>query len=62
LHGYTKCPNDRLSGDTHLVMPAQAGIHDLLLSLQRKSWIPAFAGMTRDAQRRWVNGLAVGVT
>jgi hypothetical protein len=28
------------------VMPAQAGIHDLPLLRQRKSWIPAFAGMT----------------
>jgi len=36
-------------------MPAKAGIHDLLSSLQSKSWIPAFAGMTRWAQRRWVN-------
>jgi hypothetical protein len=62
---HTKCPNDRLAGDTHLVMPAKAGIHDLLLSLQRKSWIPAGAcplrrrgaGMTRNAQRQWVNGL-----
>ena len=24
----TRYPNDRLSGATHLVMPAQAGIHD----------------------------------
>jgi hypothetical protein len=38
-------------------MPARGGIHDLLLSLQRKSWIPGFAGMTRSAQRRWVNCL-----
>jgi hypothetical protein len=28
-------------------MPANAGIHDFSLSQQGKSWIPAFAGMTR---------------
>jgi hypothetical protein len=28
------------------VMPAQAGIHDLPSLQQRKSWIPACAGMT----------------
>jgi len=38
----TKCPNDRLSGDTHLVIPVPA---------------KAGAGMTSDAQRRWVNRL-----
>jgi hypothetical protein len=50
----TRRPNDRLFGDSHLVMPAQAGIHDLSLSLQRKSWIPACAGMTWG-YGRWVN-------
>src|SRR5580658_5703114 len=30
----------------HPVMPAKAGIHGLSLPQQRKSWIPAFAGMT----------------
>jgi hypothetical protein len=30
----------------HPVMPAKAGIHDLPSLQQRKSWIPAFAGMT----------------
>jgi hypothetical protein len=39
----------------HPVMPAKAGIHDLPSSQQRKSWIPAFAGMTRWAKRRWIN-------
>jgi hypothetical protein len=41
----TKCPNDRLFG-APVVMPAQAGIHDLLWLQQRKPWIPACAGMT----------------
>ena len=43
---YTNRPNDRLFGGPHIVMPAEAGIHDLTLSQPRKSWIPAFAGMT----------------
>jgi len=34
-------------------MPAKAGIHDLSSLQQRKSWIPAFAGMT--GHRWWVN-------
>jgi hypothetical protein len=29
------------------VMPAKAGIHDFLGGDKDKSWIPAFAGMTR---------------
>ena len=33
------------------VMPAHAGIHDLPSLQQRKSWIPAFAGMTGVAAR-----------
>ena len=36
-------------------MPAKAGIHDLPSSQQRKSWIPAFAGMTGWAQHQWVS-------
>jgi hypothetical protein len=28
------------------VMPANAGIHDFLCCDERKSWMPAFAGMT----------------
>jgi hypothetical protein len=36
-------------------MPAKAGIHDFLCYDESKSWIPAFAGMTKWAQRRWVN-------
>jgi hypothetical protein len=40
---YTRRPNDRLSGDTHLVMPAKAGIHDFLGCDKGKSWIPAGA-------------------
>jgi hypothetical protein len=59
----TKRPNDRLSGGTHLVMPANAGIHDFLGCDKAKSWIPAGAcplrrrgaGMTSWAKRRWVN-------
>jgi hypothetical protein len=47
----TSGPNDRLFGDTHPVMPAQAGIHDFLCCDKDKSWIPAFAGMT-GAQRQ----------
>ena len=30
----------------HVVMPAKAGIHDLLCANEGKSWMPAFAGMT----------------
>jgi len=30
----------------------------LSLSQQRKSWIPAFAGMTEGDQHRWVNHYA----
>jgi len=30
----------------HPVMPAKAGIHDLLCANETKPWIPAFAGMT----------------
>jgi hypothetical protein len=37
------------------VMPTEVGIHDLSSSQQRKSWIPAFAGMTEWRQCRWVN-------
>jgi hypothetical protein len=33
-------------------MPAQAGIHDLPSLQQRKSWIPACAGMTGVADAR----------
>src|SRR5277367_3817698 len=33
-------------------MPAKAGIHDLSSSQQRKSWIPAFAGMTEGTVGR----------
>ena len=40
----------RLFGTT-AVMPAQAGIHDLPSLQQRKSWIPACAGMTGVAAR-----------
>jgi hypothetical protein len=47
--------NDRPSADTHPVMPAKAGIHGLPSSQQRKSWMPAFAGMTGWAQPRRVN-------
>jgi hypothetical protein len=36
------------------VMPANAGIHDLPLLQQSKSWIPAFAGHD-VVQRQWVN-------
>jgi hypothetical protein len=35
-------------------MPAKAGIHDFLGCDKGKSWIPAFAGMTRWAKRQWV--------
>jgi hypothetical protein len=34
------------SPDSPPVMPAHAGIHDLLCCNEDKSWIPAFAGMT----------------
>jgi hypothetical protein len=36
-------------------MPTEVGIRDLASSQQRKSWIPAFAGMTEWGQRRRVN-------
>jgi hypothetical protein len=32
-----------------------AGIRDFLCCNKGKSWIPAFAGMTRWVQRRWAN-------
>ena len=35
-------------------MSAQAGIHDLLLLDEGKSWMPACAGMTWT-QRRWMD-------
>jgi hypothetical protein len=38
----TSRPNDRLVTDTHVVMPAKAGIHDLPLSQQGKPWMPTF--------------------
>ncbi len=34
------------SATPYPVMPAHAGIHDLLSLQQRESWIPACAGMT----------------
>jgi hypothetical protein len=50
-------------------MPAHAGIHDLPSLQQRKSWIPAFAGMTVVAARasmvravgisQWINPVIV---
>src|SRR5580658_3467714 len=33
------------------VMPAEVGIHDLRSWHKNKSWIPAFAGMTRSQHR-----------
>ncbi len=47
-------PETLTRGPTHIVMPANAGIHDFSNSAQRKSWIPAFAGMTR-VEGRCVN-------
>jgi hypothetical protein len=47
------------------VMPAHAGIHDLLSLQQRESWIPACAGMTGgsglcvNVQGRWYQSFAV---
>jgi addiction module HigA family antidote len=43
------------------VMPAHAGIHDLPSLQQRKSWKPAFAGMTGVAARASMFR-AVGIT
>jgi hypothetical protein len=37
------------------IMPTKVGIHDFLCGDEGKSWIPAFAGMTRWAKRRRVN-------
>jgi hypothetical protein len=42
--------NDRLF---QIVMPAHAGIHDLLSCRKLKSWMPPCAGMTA-AQRWWI--------
>lgn len=36
----------------NIVMPTQAGIYDFLLSQTRKSWMPAFAGMTGSPGHR----------
>ena len=41
-----------------LVIPAKAGIQFLFLPYRRKSWIPAFAGMTRKEH----NGLLAEIT
>jgi len=32
--------------NTHVVIPAKAGIHPSFPAFQEASWIPAFAGMT----------------
>jgi hypothetical protein len=45
-----------VAGIAHPVMPAKAGIHDLSLLQQRKSWMPAFAGMADGAGHdTWIN-------
>jgi hypothetical protein len=65
---HTKRPNDRLFGAPPVVPApgsgargsAPAGIHDLPSLQQKKSWIPALAGMTRGAARASMFG-AVGI-
>jgi hypothetical protein len=32
--------------DAHIVMPAEAGIHDFAACINEKSWIPTCVGMT----------------
>jgi len=52
VHG--QWPRQRPSSQKNRVMPAKAGIHDFLVSVTkaldpgaaRKSWMPAFAGVT----------------
>jgi hypothetical protein len=36
----------------HIVMPAEAGIHDFAACINGKSWMPTFVGMTGNGERR----------
>src|ERR1700683_3938155 len=36
----------------HIIMPAEAGIHDFAARINGKSWMPTFVGMTGNGERR----------
>ena len=42
----------------HIVMPAEAGIHDFAVCINGKSWMPTFVGMTGNGG--WRVNLSAG--